>query len=129
MVFPLVGIREGLGSGSLIWNQWLRDEKEPCQALVGPWVSQVILEIERGGGGGQAQGPWACRSCLLGSQSGVAACKRQSQMWVCPGWERSLTLRREESREPVSCRKSISDFTPEVSGTFGFLARLFPDCN
>lgn len=35
MVFSLViGIREGLGSGSLIWNQWLRDEKKPCQGLV-----------------------------------------------------------------------------------------------
>lgn len=50
-------------------------------------------------------------------------------MWVCAGCWYSLTLWREERREPVSCRKSISDLTPRFSSTFEFLAKLFPGCD
>lgn len=35
----------------------------------------------------------------------------------------------EESREPVSCREPISDFSFEVSRMSGFLAKLSPGCD
>lgn len=53
----------------------------------------------------------------------------QRQMWVCPARARSLTLWREESRQPVSCRKTLSDFAPRVRVVFGFLAKPFPGCD
>lgn len=53
----------------------------------------------------------------------------QSQMWVRPACGCLLTLWREESREPVSCRKTLSDFTPRVRMVFGFLAKPFPGCD
>lgn len=123
MAFPLVvGIREGLGSGSLIERTLPR----PSGAL---GISSYPGDRERrwGRAGLGPMGLQALSSVLVEWSGCMQTC--QSQMWVCPGREHSLTLWGEESREPVSCREPISDFSFEVSRMSGFLAKLSPGCD
>lgn len=113
MVFPLVGLRE------LSWSQWLRDEQVTWQGLVGTgvWGKEV----------------WQDR---LRSHRAVAAVFVEwlsadtPEADVSLPWALELTLWREESREPVSHRKSSDGV---IHGVFGLLTdqrkNLFPGCD